>query len=485
MFRVTESPILPPNPECRDAGGFVSFEGRVRLKNEGQPVILLEYDAFVEMAESEGAALLEEASTKFGLVWVQAIHRIGRLEVGDIAVWIGCAAAHRKEAFLACEFIIDELKRRLPIWKKEHYQGGASEWLNLKSEPNGPELRPSDVFARQIAMPEIGPAGQEALMQAKVLIVGAGGLASSALPYLAAAGVGHLGIVEPDLLEPSNLHRQVLFSSEDIGRSKAQLAAAAVRRIHPFTKVSAFEARLNADNVDQLIGDFDVIVDGTDRFDAKFILNDACQRLGRPLVQASIHRLEGHVQTILPGSPCLRCQWPNQPTDGCVQTCAESGVLGVVPGIFGVLEATEVLKVITGFAEPLWKEQLLLDLREPSMLRIKRTKRAGCICEAAPPWQRTVLPVDWEVTRDQVKQWSRPFICLDLREEWEPRPELELGQKEWRWSPLSKFNRDSIANDSCAIVLVCAHGIRSAALAHQLREQGCLQTFSLLGGVDQ
>ncbi|MCC6685354.1 MAG: molybdenum cofactor biosynthesis protein MoaE, partial [Fimbriimonadaceae bacterium] len=130
MFHITESSIVPPNPECRDAGGFVSFEGRVRIMNEGQSVRLLEYDAFVEMAESEGAALLEEASTKFGLVWVQAIHRIGRLEVGDIAVWIGCAAAHRKEAFRACEFIIDELKRRLPIWKKEHYRDGASEWLN-------------------------------------------------------------------------------------------------------------------------------------------------------------------------------------------------------------------------------------------------------------------------------------------------------------------------------------------------------------------
>lgn len=483
MFQLTNQPIVPPTPDCPTAGGFVTFEGRVRTMNEGRPVQFLEYEAFDEMVLSEGVVLLEEAKLKFGLDWVQATHRVGKLEIGEIAVWIGCGAAHRKEAFLACEFLIDELKHRLPIWKKEHYADGISEWVNLQRESKSGPVSRSDVFARQIVIPEIGPAGQIALQNARVLVVGAGGLASSALPYLAATGVGTIGIVEPDLLEPSNLHRQTLYGFEDIGRSKARLAAEAIRRLHPFTQTEVFEENLYPGNADQIIAGFDIVVDGTDRFDAKFLMNDACQKHGKPLVQASIYRMDGYIQTIVPGGPCLRCQWPEEPKDGCVRTCAEAGVLGVVPGFFGVLQATEVVKLITGFAELLSKHQLLVDLRDLSTLKIARNHRPGCPCQSPASWQPNVPSVEWEVTPDQVRHWTEPFVCIDLRERDEPRPEMELGQTEWRWIPLSQFQPNVEMKEEKHMLIVCASGARSGRLAFVLRDQGFKKVYSLKNGI--
>ncbi len=482
MFLITDQPIVPPEPDSPASGGFVTFEGRVRNLNEGRAVTCLEYEAFVELAVAEGGVLLEQARQKFGLDWVHAIHRVGRIELGEAAVWIGCGAPHRKEAFLACEFVIDELKHRLPIWKKEHYQDGHSDWVNLHRALAGSKPAPSDIFSRQIVMPEIGPGGQAALQAAKVLVVGAGGLANSALPYLAGAGVGVIGIVEPDLLDASNLHRQILFGHEEIGRSKAQLAAAAIRRMHPFTRVEALEERLRPENAERIVNSFDVVVDGTDRFDAKFLMNDICQKLGRPLIQASIHRMDGCVQTILPGGPCLRCQWEEQPLDGCVNTCTEAGVLGVVPGFFGILQATEVIKLISGMGEPFSHHQVLADLRDFSCQKIARHRRPGCICGGITPWHPKRTALDWEVTADDVRAWNRPFTCIDLREADEPRPKIELGQLDWRQVPMSTFCPEAVLKDLEDVLLVCASGTRSGRLTYQLRGQGFHQVFSLKGG---
>lgn len=482
MFQITDQPIVPPTPDCPTAGGFVTFEGRVRTMNEGRPVQFLEYEAYGELASSEGNNLLEEAKTRYGLEWVYASHRVGMLEIGDMAVWIGCGAVHRKEAFEACEFLIEEMKKRLPIWKKEHYADGPSKWVNLKQETPVDKLQKSDFFARQLVMPEVGPTGQVALGKARVLIVGAGGLANGALPYLAAAGVGTIGIVEPDLLEASNLHRQVLYGHQDLGRSKVRLAAESLRRMHPFVDVEVYEERLTPDNASRIIERFDIVVDCTDRFDVKFLMNDVCQTLGRPLVQASIYRFDGYLQTILPGGPCLRCQWSDEPIDGCVETCAEAGVLGVVPGFFGILQATEVLKLILGVGECLSETQLLVDLRDLSVQKMLRKLRAGCICCASGVSELQKPTADIEVTVDDVLAWTKPFICLDLREADEPRPVLDLGQVEWRSTPLSGFQPSRDIDPAMRTVLVCASGGRSGRLAYQLREMN-LQTYSLRGGV--
>ena len=483
MFELTSQSIIPRVPDCPNAGGFVTFEGKVRNLNEGREVRFLEYEAYGEMAVLEGKKLVAEAIEKFGLSWAHVIHRTGMLEIGEAAVWIGCAAAHRQEAFQACEFLIDELKHRLPIWKKEHYVDGPSEWVNLNRPSAAQKTLPQDVFARQIMMPEIGPAGQAALQQTSVLVVGAGGLACGALPYLAGAGIGSIGIVEPDLVDMSNLHRQILFGSEDVGRSKAQLAAAAIRRIHPFTRVTAFEERLCEENADRLMGGFDIVIDCTDRFDAKFLMNDTCQRLGKPLIQASIYRMDGYVQTILPGGPCLRCHWKDTPEDGCVMTCSEAGVLGVVPGFFGILQALEAIKLITGMGESLSHSQLWADLTDLSFQQISRTRREGCLCESSSSWQPKAVAQSWEVSIEQVQRWSDPFICLDIREESESRPQMQLGQQEWRQAPMSTFQPTSVPKGNQNVLIVCVSGARSARLVDQLRGQGLDNVYSLTGGV--
>ena len=483
MFRLINEAIEPQIPVNAATGGIVTFEGRVRSMAEGRTVRHLEYEAYPELALVEGTALLEEATNRFGLDWANAIHRLGRLELGDTAVWIGCGAAHRREAFEACEFLIDEMKRRLPIWKKEHYADGASEWVNLQ-QPNVDSIGRVELFDRQMTIPEVGPAGQTALSHAKVLVVGAGGLGSACLPYLAAAGVGTLGIVEPDVLDASNIHRQVLYSHRDLGRSKVRAASERLREMHPFVQIEAVEERLDEVNAERIITGFDVVVDGTDRFDAKFLLNDVCQVLGKPLVQASIHRFDGIIQTILPGGPCLRCQWTDAPQDGCVLTCQESGVLGVVPGFFGILQANEVLKLILGYGEPLSHMQLMADLRDSSTRTLARVKRANCVCNVSQ-WVAKKPSLDWEVSGEQVAKWTDPFVCVDIREDDEVRNDLDLGQLEWRHAPMSRFNSKLALFPSERSLLVCSTGVRSGKLAFRLRESGMQNVFSLGGGADR
>src|SRR5687767_5633111 len=208
-----------------DAGGFASFEGRVRNANEGRAVTALEYEAFEELAVAEGARIVEDAIGRHGALAARCVHRLGRLEVGDVAVWIGAVAPHRAEAFAACRDIIDAVKHRLPIWKKEHYADGDSGWVNC-AHPEGTHVRPCAFdYARQAALPEVGARGQARLAESTVLVVGAGGLGCAALASLAGAGVGELLIVDHDRVQASNLHRQPLFTVADVGRPKAEAAA--------------------------------------------------------------------------------------------------------------------------------------------------------------------------------------------------------------------------------------------------------------------
>lgn len=485
MFELTNLPINPPTPSQADeAGGIVTFEGRVRNTNEGSAVERLEYEAYEELALHEGNVLLEETRARFGLSWIRAIHRIGLLEVGDIAVWIGCGAAHRREAFAACEYVIDEMKKRLPIWKKEHYRDQASEWVNLQTQTDSEKITRAELFARQLLLPQVGASGQIALDHARVLVVGAGGLGCAVLPYLAASGIGTIGIVEPDVLEISNLHRQILYSYADLGRSKARLAAESVRRVSPFLQIEVFEERVVPESVDRLVSAFDVVVDGTDSLETKFLLNDACQAHGKPLVQASIYQSEGYVQTILPGGPCLRCQWQEAPADGCVGTCAQTGVLGVTPGLFGILQANEVLKLLLGFGEVLSDRQLLIDLATYDFLSIKRTRNSLCLSCHGVSYTPKRLSVEWVVSREEVLAWSGPFVCIDVRESDElPKP-LNLGETEWQNIPMSRFDPGSFAYGDLKCLLVCASGARSESLAFALRERGHSNVYSLRDGME-
>jgi molybdopterin/thiamine biosynthesis adenylyltransferase/molybdopterin synthase catalytic subunit len=462
LFRLTPEPISPPAPNHDAAGGYVTFEGCVRNHNEGKPVLRLEYEAYGDLAVSEGNKILAEAREMFGLLDAQCIHRTGMLEIGEKAVWIGVASPHRAEAFKACSYIIDELKKRVPIWKKEHYADGPYEWIGVNAPSD-----PGEYYRRQISLAEIGVDGQERLGKARVLVVGAGGLGAAALPYLTAAGIGTIGICEGDRVETSNLHRQVIFEASDRGEAKVMLAAQRLRRLNPNVTVIEHPGRLEPENAENLVDQYDIVVDGTDNFATKLLLNSTCHKLGKPLVAASVHRFEGHVLTVKPESAggCLRCLWPEAPYDGCVGTCAETGVLGVVPGLFGILQANEVIHLALSW--PTLAEHLLtFDLRSYESMRLRRRRREECpVCGTGEP----ELPIQINLER------ARTMRMVDIRElDEEPRPGFELER-----IPRARLGL-TLEGPIC---LVCQRGARSTAAAMELRAAG-VEAYSLRGGLD-
>jgi len=350
-FRLSYEPISPTTRTHSQAGGFVTFEGKVRDHADGRTVTALEYEAFPEMAEAQGNAIVTEAIERFTLIDANVSHRLGHLCVGDTAVIVQTESAHRRQSFEACEWIMDQIKWRVPIWKRETYDGKVSQWVHAEAPPVTSNFD-DRMYARQIRLPEVGEIGQQKLDRSRVLFVGVGGLASGSLPPIVGSGVGTIGLVDSDTVEISNLHRQTLFALSDQGRQKVERAASFAKKIRPSISIETFLEALTKENVERLVSSFDWVIDGTDSLETKFLLNKICRKLGVPLVSASVHQFEGQILTVLPGGPCLQCVFPVQPPENCVGTCAVSGVLGVVPNILGALQANELIKRIIGL-EPL------------------------------------------------------------------------------------------------------------------------------------
>ena len=240
-------------------------------------------------------------------------------------------------------------------------------------------------YSRHLLLPEIGAAGQETLKAARVLVIGAGGLGSPASLYLAAAGIGTLGIVDHDRVELSNLQRQLLFDTADLGASKALSARARLRALNPEIDVVAHELELRADNALELLRNYDCVLDGSDRLATRYLVNDACVLLKRPLVSAAIHRFEGQAMTYVPeAGPCYRCLFPESAA-GEVPNCAEAGVLGVLPGVLGALQATEAIKLVLGLGVPLVGRLLTYDALAMQWREFRFARRADCaVCGAQP-----------------------------------------------------------------------------------------------------
>jgi len=241
-------------------------------------------------------------------------------------------------------------------------------------------------YSRHIILPEVGGKGQMKLREGKVLMIGAGGLGSPVSLYLAAAGIGTLGIVDMDTVDLSNLQRQVLHTTNDVGRPKVESAKETLTAINPGVKVNAYRERLGKDNVLELVNEYDVIVDGVDNFPTRFLLNDACVMAKKPLVEAGILRWDGMVMTIIPGEgPCYRCVFPEPPPAGAVPTCQEAGVIGAIAGVMGVLQATEVIKLILGVGENLVGRLLTFDALESRFREVKIKRNPKCaLCGENP-----------------------------------------------------------------------------------------------------
>jgi sulfur-carrier protein adenylyltransferase/sulfurtransferase len=356
-------------------------------------------------------------------------------------------------------------------------------------------------YSRHLIMPEVGLEGQLQLKQAKVLLIGAGGLGSPLALYLAAAGVGKLGVVDFDVVDFTNLQRQVLHGTEDVGRSKLASAAETIRSINPYVEVVPHETRLTSQNALEIFEDYDVIADGTDNFATRYLVNDACVLSGKPNVYGSIFRFEGQASVFATREgPCYRCLYPEPPPPGLVPSCAEGGVLGVLPGIIGTLQALEVIKYILGIGEPLVGRLLLFDALAFEFRELKIRKDANCVvCGATPSIS---APIDYdafcqgpagesasgEPDRISVQAFAalraagEEVSLLDVRNAYEvaiaaidgaitiPLDELPL-----RISELDARRR---------YVVTCHHGPRAVRACQLLAGQGFARLSVLDGGLD-
>ena len=480
------------------AGGYVSFEGWVRNHNEGQAVTRLEYEAFEALANKEGERIVAAAIERFGVVKAACVHRVGSLAIGDMAVWVGVSSRHRAEAFAACRYIIDEVKHRVPIWKKEHYVSGDSGWVNCErcAQPTASEDshdghhhdhdhgHAAPDYSRQMALRDVGEAGQAKLQAARVLVIGAGGLGVPVLNYLVGAGVGTIGIAEGDSVDASNLHRQPLYSLSDVGKPKADLAAQRLRALNPAIEIRTHE-RIVAANAAQLLSGYDLVVECSDNFATKFLVNDAAVQAGKPAIFASIYQYEGQLQVYRPDmdSACMRCLWPEATRDGLVGNCAEAGVLGPVPGVLGSLQALEALKLILGLPGQLRDQMLLIDLLTLEQRKLKTTHRVDCRHDASRALASapaTDLEVSFGDLRPAV---AAGYEVIDIRE---PREvaELPIAAAASQHIPLGTLLADDASlNRQGKYLLVCARGSRSRAAAEHLREHGFSHAYSLRGGL--
>jgi sulfur-carrier protein adenylyltransferase/sulfurtransferase len=468
------------------AGGFASFEGRVRNLNEGRAVASLEYEAFEALALAEAERIVAEAVRRHGATRGRCVHRLGRLAVGDVAVWVGVSAPHRAEAFAACREIIDAVKHRLPIWKKEHYAEGDSGWVNCQHPGHAPAQAAFD-YSRQSALPEVGAEGQARLAAARVVVVGAGGLGCAVLSSLAGAGVGRLVIVDHDRVEASNLHRQPLYGVADIGLPKAGAAAARLAAYNPGLALEPVARRFDAALGAELLPGADVVVDCTDNFSAKFLVNDAAMRAGKPAVLASVYQYEGQLQVVRAdrGGSCLRCLWPEATRDGLVGNCAEAGVLGPVPALVGQLQAMEVLKILLGLPGQLQDELLLVDLLETGQRRLAAPRDPACAgaCARLGAPAPAALDGDVDLALPLAAAVAAGYRVVDVREPmecaFEPLP--VDGQQSL---PLGRLLDGELRIDAGSrYLLVCAHGVRSHAAAEYLRARGHANVWSLSGGL--
>jgi adenylyltransferase/sulfurtransferase len=357
-------------------------------------------------------------------------------------------------------------------------------------------------YSRHLIMPEVGMEGQLKLKKAKVLCIGAGGLGSPLALYLAAAGVGRLGIVDFDVVDFTNLQRQVIHTTADVGKPKLTSAKESILELNPNVEVVTYETRLTSENALDLLKDYDIIVDGTDNFPTRYLVNDACVLLGKPNVYGSIFRFEGQVSVFdARKGPCYRCLYPEPPPPGLVPSCAEGGVLGVLPGIVGCIQAMEAIKLIIGQGQPLIGRLLVYDALSIKFRELKLRKNPECpVCGAQPTITRLIdyeqfcgirgeehTPVITgirEITAREVKKMmdeKKPFVLIDVREPHEFQICRIPGSK---LIPLGEVpKRMNELNSADEMVVYCRSGQRSARAVDLLMKAGFRKVHNLGGGI--
>jgi molybdopterin/thiamine biosynthesis adenylyltransferase/rhodanese-related sulfurtransferase/molybdopterin converting factor small subunit len=356
-------------------------------------------------------------------------------------------------------------------------------------------------YSRHLIMPEVGIEGQLKLKNASVLLIGAGGLGAPLGMYLAAAGIGRIGLVDFDVVDHTNLHRQVIHGTKDVGKKKLESAAESMRDINPNVKLDLHEVALSSENAFEILKDYDLVIDGTDNFPTRYLVNDACVLLGKPNVYGSIFRFEGQATVFAyPGGPCYRCSYPEPPPPGLVPSCAEGGVLGILPGVIGLIQATEAVKLILGIGEPLVGRLVRYDALEMRFREYKVRRDPECpVCGDHPTIKQLIdyqqfcgipqqvsnpEPAKGELDVTEVKQRidrGDDFLLFDVREPHEyqiasiPQAKLiPLGELEKRIGEL---------DPEADIVVHCKSGGRSAKAVDFLRQKGFKKVANMKGGI--
>jgi adenylyltransferase/sulfurtransferase len=362
-------------------------------------------------------------------------------------------------------------------------------------------------YSRHLIMPEVGISGQKKLKAAKVLLIGTGGLGSPTSLYLAAAGVGTIGLVDYDTVDYTNLQRQVIHGTKDIGRSKLDSATDTLADVNPHVNLITYNEPLTSDNALEIIADYDIVIDGTDNFPTRYLVNDACVMLGKLNVYGSIFRFEGQASVFgHPDGPCYRCMFPEPPPPGLVPSCAEGGVLGILPGTIGTLQATEAIKLILGIGEPLIGRLLLYDALNMSFDTLKVRKNPDCpVCSEHPTLTELIdyeqfcgMPAhDHSIYGDGEEEKPVPIIgvrtfkerldageelvLLDVRD---PH-ELEISQFDNALHiPKDQVRKrlDEIPRE-VPLIVACRTGIRSGEVVRWLEEEGYTNALNLMGGI--
>jgi adenylyltransferase/sulfurtransferase len=356
-------------------------------------------------------------------------------------------------------------------------------------------------YSRHLILPEFGMEGQRKLKQGSVLLIGTGGLGSPLALYLAAAGVGHIGLVDFDIVDESNLQRQIIHGTSTLGIRKTESAKMRLRDLNPHIDIATYEAQITSENAFDLIRPYDVVVDGTDNFPTRYLTNDACVMLGKPNVYGSIFRFEGQATVFSPkhGGPCYRCLYPEPPPPGLVPSCAEGGVLGVLPGVIGTIQATEAIKLLTGIGEPLIGRLLLYDALAMRFRELKLRRNPDCpVCGDHPTVTELIDYQQFcgispeeahhdgtiEITPAEVADWlhsDNPPFLLDVREpnEWD----ICHLPGAVRISVNELAERMNELDSAVEMVVYCRSGVRSARAVDLLRQAGFRKVKNMAGGI--
>ncbi len=357
-------------------------------------------------------------------------------------------------------------------------------------------------YSRHLIMPEVGMTGQRQLKQGSVLLIGTGGLGSPLALYLAAAGVGHIGLVDFDVVDESNLQRQIVHGSATVGMLKTESAKVRLQDLNPHIEVTTYETQITSENALELMAPYDVIVDGTDNFPTRYLTNDAAVMLGKPNVYGSIFRFEGQATVFSPkdGGPCYRCLYPEPPPPGLVPSCAEGGVLGVLPGVIGTIQATEAIKLITGIGETLVGRLMLYDALAMRFRELKLRRDPACpVCGDNPTVTALIdydqfcgilpevnsLSKQYEITPSELAEWlqrdDRPYL-LDVRNPYEVEIAAIPGTD--KVIPVDQLpERLSELDSSREMVVYCRSGARSGSAVELLKSAGFRKVKNMVGGV--